>query len=371
MDSPILYKRTTSGGIQTWKISVLPIADGTAMVVTTFGLLDGKQQRQEEHIKTGKNAGKANATTPLQQATLEAAAEHKKKLDRKGYGLDTGAVESAAKRAAAPMLAKVFEDYRDDVDWSSAFCQPKLDGHRMLARMVDGRVELVSREGKAVTTLPHLAEQLAECLEGLNGCTLDGELWTPDLTFQQIASAVKRQQDNSELVKYHVYDYVDAAPFSSRTESVLDILSAGKCSAIVQVPTFHVHNADDVSRLQSSFLADGYEGAMLRHGSAGYEAGKRSKSLLKCKTMNSAEFEITGVVEGRGTHASMAVLQCRTVAGALFDVTSAGTHADKKQAWLDREKLIGRKLTVKFFEWTTSDQPVPRFPVAERIYETV
>jgi len=76
MDSPILYKRTTSGGIQTWKISVLPLADGTAMVVTTFGLLDGKQQRQEEHIKTGKNAGKANATTPLQQAMLEATAEH-------------------------------------------------------------------------------------------------------------------------------------------------------------------------------------------------------------------------------------------------------------------------------------------------------
>jgi len=371
MDSPILYKRTTSGGIQTWKISVLPLADGTAMVVTTFGLLDGKQQRQEEHIKTGKNAGKANATTPLQQAMLEATAEHKKKLDRKGYGLDTGAVESAAKRAAAPMLAKVFEDYRDDVDWSSAFCQPKLDGHRMLARMVDGRVELVSREGKAVTTLPHLAEQLAECLEGLNGCTLDGELWTPDLTFQQIASAVKRQQDNSELVKYHVYDYVDAAPFSSRTESVLDILSAGKCSAIVQVPTFHVHSDDDVSRLQSSFLADGYEGAMLRHGSAGYEAGKRSKSLLKCKSFTDGEFDIVSVREGSGTHAGMAVFTCHTDSGEPFDVTAPGSHDAKRQAWRDRHGLAGRKLTVKYFSMTDSERPVPRFPVALRIHDSL
>lgn len=369
MDLPILYKRTASGGIQTWKISVLPLADGTAMVVTTFGLLDGKQQRQEEHIKTGKNTGKANATTPLQQATLEAAAEHKKKLDRKGYGLDTGAVESAAKRSAAPMLAKVFDDYRDVVDWGSAFCQPKLDGHRMLARMVDGRVELVSREGKAIATLPHIAASLASQLS--EGVTLDGELWTPELTFQQIASAVKRQQYSSELVQYHVYDCLSPRPFRDRREAIRDLLLGVDSTVVVSVPTMAVRNSSELLALQSRFVEDGYEGAMLRYGSAGYEAGKRSSSLLKCKSFSDGEFDIVSVREGSGTHAGMAVFTCRTDSGEPFDVTAPGSHDAKRQAWRDRHGLAGRKLTVKYFSLTDSERPVPRFPVALRIHDSL
>lgn len=367
---PPLFKRTSSGGTQLWQIEVLPQADGTAVIRTTFGLVDGKQQVQEDHIKEGKNLLAKNATTALQQALKEAAAEHKKKLDRRGYGTDTGATESAAKRAASPMLAYSFEDYADRVNWDSAYGQPKLDGFRCLARYVDGQVEMVSREGKAITTLPHIAEQLADYLEG-EDVTLDGELWTPELTFQQIAGAVKKQQDSSEKVQYHVYDCVRDVPFGQRTGSLHELLSMVGDSAIIPVETVRLRDADALLALQSRCVADGYEGAMLRYSDTGYEAGKRSRNLLKVKTFTSAEFEIVGVAEGRGTHAGMAVLQCQTASGAPFDVTAPGTHEEKKQAWRDRERLIGRKVETKFFELTTSEQPVPRFPVALRIHEVV
>lgn len=365
---PPLFKRTASGGTQLWQIEVLPQSDGTAVIKTTFGLVDGKQQVQEDHIKEGKNLGARNATTPLEQALKEAAAEHKKKLDRRGYGTDAGAEESAAKRAASPMLAYSFEDYVDRVDWSSAFGQPKLDGFRCLARRVNGQIEMVSREGKAITTLDHIAAQLDEYLDG-EDVTLDGELWTPELTFQQIAGAVKKQQDSSAKIQYHVYDCVRDEPFGKRTEAVHALLSLVGAGAIVPVETVRIRDASALLALQSRCVADGFEGAMLRYSGEGYEAGKRSRNLLKVKSFQSAEFEIVGVVEGRGTHAGMAVLQCRTADGAPFDVTAPGTHAEKKAAWLAREQLIGQRVETKFFELTTSDQPVPRFPVALRVHE--
>lgn len=367
---PPLFKRTSSGGTQLWQIEVLPQSDGTAVIRTTFGLVDGKQQVQEDHIKEGKNLGARNATTPVQQALKEAAAEHKKKLDRRGYGTDSGATESAAKRAASPMLAYSFEDYADRVNWDSAYGQPKLDGFRCLARRVNGQIEMVSREGKPITTLTHIAEQLEEYLEG-EDVTLDGELWTPELNFQQIASAVKRQQDNSEKVQYHVYDCVRDEPFGQRTNALHALLSMVGQSAIVPVETVRVRDADALLALQSRCVADGYEGAMLRYSDAGYEAGKRSRNLLKVKTFTDGEFQIVGVVEGRGTHAGMGILQCQTASGTPFEVTAPGTHEEKRLTWQQREQLVGRKVTVKYFELTSSEQPVPRFPVALRIHEAV
>lgn len=362
-----LFKRTSGGGTQLWQIEVVPQPDDTAVIVTTFGLVDGKQQRQEERITEGKNGGKRNATTPLQQACAEAEAEWKKKQERKGYGLDAGGDESAAKRAASPMLAYSYEDYGQRVQWDSAFGQPKLDGFRCLARRDGKEISLVSREGKPISTLPHIVATLLDVLP--DGGSLDGELWTPDLNFQQIASAVKRQQEISEQVQYHVYDapLLDRA-FEARQLAIESAIGDG-AGPVRRVQTLPLRDHEELLAFQSDCVEEGYEGAMLRYGTDGYAAGKRARTLLKVKTFTDAEFEIIGAVEGRGTHAGMAIFQCQTDAGVPFDVLAPGTHADKKAAWNDRTRLIGRKLTVKYFELTSSEQPVPRFPVAVRIHE--
>jgi len=56
---------------------------------------------------------------------------------------------------------------------------------------------------------------------------------------------------------------------------------------------------------------------------------------------------------------------CVTEDGAEFGCKPMGTEAQREQYWTDFQagKLTGKMLTVKFFEWTTSDKPVPRFPV--------
>ena len=365
---PTLFKQTSAGGVQMWRIWVEPQTSGSARIIRQYGLVDGKQQEQTDEIREGKNAGKKNATTPFQQACNEAEAEWTKQRDRKCYSEDPTGAESAAKRALAPMLAYVYADVAAKVDWTTAFGQPKLDGHRCLARRDGDQISLTSREGKAIVTMDHIVDALRSVLK--SGESLDGELWVPGLAFEQIASAIKRKQDLSEQIQYHVYDSPMPGSFEQRFMDRSDrVDDVG--GSLVAVRTRVMAGPDELLQFQANCVADGYEGAMLRHGTGPYDAGKRSKALLKVKQFQSAEFEIVGVMQGRGNHAEMAIFRCQTATGETFDVTAPGTHEEKKQAWGQRAQMIGRKLTVKYFEMTSSEQSVPRFPVAERIHETV
>ena len=82
-----LFKRTATGAVQVWRIRVEPQDDGTAIIITTHGQLDGAQQEARDHIRDGKNTGKRNATTAAQQAIKEAEARWTKQRDRNHYGL--------------------------------------------------------------------------------------------------------------------------------------------------------------------------------------------------------------------------------------------------------------------------------------------
>ncbi len=108
---------------------------------------------------------------------------------------------------------------------------------------------------------------------------------------------------------------------------------------------------------------------MLRHGREGYEAGKRSSSLLKVKLFADLDFPIVDVREGRGTHKGMAIFVCQTDKGHHFEVTAPGTHEEKRAAWEGRDKLIGKLVTVKYQRWTTTAEPVPYIPTAVRVVQ--
>jgi len=79
-----LYAYTAESKIKVWRIGAIENADGTATILAKSGLKGGSLVKHETHVKVGKNLGKANATTPYEQACKEAKAKHQKKLD-KGY----------------------------------------------------------------------------------------------------------------------------------------------------------------------------------------------------------------------------------------------------------------------------------------------
>src|SRR5687767_10538404 len=74
---PTLYHRTKLDKIVEWKIWVV----GNAVHVE-WGEIDGKKQTTVTYSE-GKNIGKANETTPEQQASLDAESQWQHRLDRK------------------------------------------------------------------------------------------------------------------------------------------------------------------------------------------------------------------------------------------------------------------------------------------------
>ncbi len=362
LELPTLYKALDGGKTGIWQISVEG-TEAAATIVTRFGQEGGTIREEREAITKGKNVGRKNETTPLAQAVAEARAKHAKHLERKGYGLDRAA--SAQVRGVSPMLAHHFKDHMSKINWATAFAQPKLDGFRMLASYNQGQIVLRSREGKPVTTMAHLLPALEAVFRKQPDLILDGELWSAAFgrDFPALASAIKKKRDKTEHINYNVYDQISKLGFKQRYEQ-LRSLGLPSQGGIYLVETVIVDDADTFATCQQHFEQDGYEGAILRHGTVGYEAGKRSAYLLKSKEWQDDWFPIVDVKEGRGTHVGMAIFQCQTTQGTEFDVLAPGTHEEKKKIWDEWTTYVGRRVHVKYFEMSRGDEPAPRFPVA-------
>ena len=92
---PTLYKRTSTGAVQQWTIAV-----ANTTITTTYSQVGGAMQTTSNTITEGKNIGRSNATTPQQQAQLEAAAAHEKKR-KSGYVADLATAQRGGTRSLA------------------------------------------------------------------------------------------------------------------------------------------------------------------------------------------------------------------------------------------------------------------------------
>ena len=140
----VLYKPTKTGATQQWQIEV----QGDSFICT-YGQLNGAMQKQTTKC-SGKNLGKANQTTPEQQAILEAEALVTKKL-KSGYSYD----KSAPVTVQLPMKVKAYQDQLHNIKFS-CFSSCKLDGVNAIYRRVNNQLTIYSRGGEIYPPIPHL-----------------------------------------------------------------------------------------------------------------------------------------------------------------------------------------------------------------------
>ncbi len=128
-----LYAPTKTGNVKTWRARVHNDGDSATIEIITSTKLDGKEVVRQDVISEGKNIGKANETTPYEQAISEAESRYRKKI-KQGYKdeipTDTSKAYTNALGLPKPMLAKPIKDAKK-VKFP-AHWQPKLDGHRAL-----------------------------------------------------------------------------------------------------------------------------------------------------------------------------------------------------------------------------------------------
>jgi DNA ligase 1 len=362
-----LYKMDSKG-----KIRVLNVYHGSDergwFYEQEHGLHGGKLQHSRTYVE-GKNVGRANATTDEQQAEKEAEAKWKQKRDRSGYS-ETIPTD----KPLMPMLAKSHDKDGHKINYP-AYIQPKLDGIRCFVHVDGENVRLVSRTGKEFTSLGHIADAVRELVsvmgKSVGSFILDGELYNHEFKddFQGLVSAIKRDKpsENTHLVQFHCYDYVaEGRDFEDRIEELQHMDQwLEDVDAIQIVLTYDVNNLDEVVEQNASWLEDGYEGSMIRNAKGGYQPNRRSPDLQKYKSFKDKEFEIVGAYQNKGKMENQCTFLCKTEDGTEFGVKPMGSEAQREQYWIDFQagKLTGKMLTVKFFEWTTSENPVPRFPV--------
>lgn len=359
-----LYKRAVNGKVSTWYVEV---KDNCFRTVS--GYIDGEKVTSAWTCCDAKNIGKANATTPEQQADAEAIAMFTK---RKALGYYEDIKDIDKPMFFEPMLAKDWDKERLKVKFP-LYSQPKLDGMRCIVKS-DG---MWSRNGKQVISAPHIFNALEPLFEEYPDIVLDGELYAErsEIDFNTIISCVRKTKPNLEdymiskqYIRYHVYDCGSHPEgFIKRYKFLYEEIKLHEYDFIVPVETNFVRSHQEVMQLYKDYVNRGYEGQMLRVLDAPYE-NKRSKYLLKHKSWVENEFEIKGVVEGKGNLSGKVGKLQFELNGKPFDSAVNGGWEYLEQLF-KRKDLIGKPATVKYFELT--EDGVPRFPkvVEIRDYE--
>jgi len=375
MKLPTLYKKTSTGADQMWEISF-----SRNTITTRFGQVDGKIQETSDVIKTGKNIGRSNETSPEEQAELEAKAQWEKKKTAKGYveslsDARKGKVDKLVEGGIFPMLAQRFDEQGHKIVYP-ALVQPKFDGHRCIAMIDGGEATLWSRTRKPITGLPHInaaLEQLARDNDIVD-IVLDGELYNHSYRakFEELTSFIRNPEpkDGHEVVEYHIYDIAGLAEQKFRTLTLTGMHFSSK--TLVRVETVPVTDEDDLMLAFERFLVQGYEGLMVRNmaGEYIYHPTKRSPDLQKVKEFIDEEFVIVGIEEGRGKLAGHGIFVCKTKDKVEFRAKMIGELESLKQYFENPRSVIGKLLTVKFQGYTAKNG-VPRFPVALRLRENI
>lgn len=381
---PTLYKKTSTGKIQYWTISSHSqigqmdeeeYAPEWGLITTKFGQVDGKEQVTYDTITKGKNSGKKNATTAVEQAEAEAQAKWEKQL-KKGYvqtlgGAQADETDDLIEGGVVPMLAHKFAEQAHKIKYP-AFVQPKLDGIRCIAIVKEGAATLWSRTRKPITSCPHIIQELEAAFEGMD-IILDGELYNHDMKsdFEKVVSLVRQEEpaEGHEIVQYHVYDTVNGDNFRTRNTQLARLFRFFEFEALKLVQTKAVQSEDEVMNYFDKFRSIGYEGAMMRNMDSLY-VNKRSADLQKVKEFDSDEFPVVGVEEGRGKLAGHAIFVCKTKEGKEFLAKLKGSTDLLKKYFDDHYLWQGKQLTVKYQGFTNKEK-VPRFPVgvAIRDYE--
>ena len=318
-----LIKQDKYGHDRYIDIKVEDLKDGTADIVKISGIVGSdKFSESRTNVKTGYDRAVMRAQTMWNNEHIKC-------------------------NQVLPMLANKWEDRKKYIS-EPFYVQPKLDGVRLLVSKDGG----ISRTGKIVPGTEILGKGLKE------GQYVDGEAFDPNLNFEELTSTFKT--DPLKL-KFHVFDYFDLNKLDMTFEERWAKVKSFKNSHYEYVKTTLVMLRTDVPSIHKQHVDEGHEGTMIRDMQSVYEVGQRSNYLLKYKDFQTEEYEIVVAKTGHGRDANAVVWVCKTGDGQQFTARPEGTIAQREEDYRNREKFMGKMLTVRFQNLTALG--VPRFPV--------
>ena len=278
------------------------------------------------------------------------------------------------------MLAEKYWDRMEELEEKKLdiIVTQKLDGIRAVARVCNGKVGIFSRQGKPIEGLKDIGEELAELP---NGC-YDGELLldkedlpSKDL-YRETVTIVNSKLEDKKGVIFNIFDYIPLRDFNKgycednclgRKRFVYEKLRNIEPDWLKPVEILY-HGKYDKRIVQQELdkqISLEHEGVMVNIANAPYEA-KRTKNILKVKAMQDCDLKIIGFEEGTGKNKGTLGAIIVDYKGFEVRVGSGFTDQDREYFWANQNELLGRVITVQYFEETTNKKDNSlslRFPV--------
>lgn len=315
MQLDTLYKQGKTGAIQVCNISAI---DDT--VIVEFGQLNGKMQSKST-VCTAKNVGRANATTPEQQAILEAQAKHVDKV-KSGYSTDI----SAPVTVQLPQKVKPYLDNKHLVKFP-AFTTPKLNGVNGTYWLNEGQLSLTSRGGESYPLIPHLEEQIKQAMDFFQTNCLNGELYIHGEHLQDIQSAVKKPNKLSPKLQFHIFELPTINQSYSAKSTLFGKLNANlSLSHVIGITPISIESHEEAANWYNMHMLAGFEGSVIYNSDAMYEFNVRSSSVLKYKGTLDLEVKLLSYNVDKNGHPVFNAIYN----GKEFKVKPKGTDKERK-----------------------------------------
>lgn len=281
-----------------------------------------------------------------------------------------------------PNLAATIKGEEDIKSWP-VYVSPKLDGVRAL--IVNGVAQ--SRSGKPIPNSDVQQLFAGGKLDGLDGELVCGPPYEEGC-YNRTTSQVMSVQGGSVGLVYYVFDCWDDQHMTwDERLSGLEAEQQDFPPFVKLLPQKLAHSWEEVLQWEEHWLAQGYEGLMLRGLNCMYKHGRstiKEGGLLKLKRFEDAEATVIEVLPLMENHNAAEVgelgqtkrskkkaglraakqlgsLVVQDKEGRQFNIGSGFTQQARITYWKNRRSLVGEVVKYKFQPTGTKD--LPRFPV--------
>jgi bifunctional non-homologous end joining protein LigD len=234
----------------------------------------------------------------------------------------SGARRAGLQKKPAPQLATSVTRPPDGPGW---LLEPKLDGYRVLCRIEDGEVTVLTRRGNDWT---HEFGAIAEAARKLPCRTalVDGEAVVYDsrgvTSFQRLQNALKGDRAAIVLVAFDLVHLdgwdLSRVPLIER-KRLLEQLLEGAPPAI----RYGEHVTENATKFFGAACKLGLEGIVAKRGADPYRQ-ERTRSWLKIKCLRREEFVVVGFTDPGGSRTAFGALLVATRANASEPLRYAG-----------------------------------------------
>jgi len=285
-------------------------------------------------------------------------------------------------------LADKYEESRNiNFTTTPYFASRKCDGVRCITIFDSlGDIRFYSREGKEFLTLDILKKDLVKL--GFISIILDGEICivnnNGDENFQDIMKEIRKKNHTIENPRYMIFDMIDYDGFYNKRSDrklsdvfrLLKVIET-KCSNVKALDQIYVNDHKILEQLISHADRLGWEGLIIRRADSDYE-GKRTKNMLKIKNFKDQEYIVKTIINGpmrhivAGKEITTEMLSSVEIEHKGYTVNvGSGFTIDERLFFKENpEQLIGKTITVKYFEETTdcNGKLSLRFPTIKAIH---